>query len=118
MLHHQEEILLELGTTLDQLIQNAELLKPVNLRILDDTEIDYLHKTQESLTAKFFHTKEHLTSKKTKRHKQIEDQFLKLQSLDVHFLEDFSGKLKKNLSIELPKIGRNRRNTKKPRACA
>ncbi len=112
MLHYQEDILLELGTTLDQLIENAGLLKQKNLRVLSDREIDLLHKTQESLVAKFFHTKEHLISKAKERSKNIDEKIKLLQDLNIPLLEGFSEKLRKSPTIGLARIGRNRKRSK------
>jgi hypothetical protein len=44
-----EEVLLEIDSTLDQLIRNAEVIHDVDLKSLSETEIDAFQKTQESL---------------------------------------------------------------------
>ena len=113
MLDCQEDILSELGTTLDLLVQNAGLLKQKNLCILSDREIDLLHKTQESLVAKFFHTKEHLISKAKERRKDLEEKIQKLQDLNLSLLEGFPEKLRKSPTIGLARIGRNRKRSKR-----
>ena len=112
MLYYQEDILFQLGTTLDQLIQNANLLKQKNLQTLSDREIDLLHKTQESLVAKFFHTKEHLIGKAQIRSKQLERKIQQLQDLNISLSEGFSEKLRKSPTIGLARIGRNRKRSK------
>ncbi|HLB52228.1 MAG TPA: hypothetical protein VJK48_00775 [Chlamydiales bacterium] len=59
-----EEILLEIDTTLDQLIQNAEALQKANIQELSETEIEAFQKTQESLIHHFLYMDGCWTEKK------------------------------------------------------
>lgn len=59
-----EEILLEIDTTLDQLIKNAETMQKVELKELSETEIDAFQKTQESLLQHLLHMDQFLETKR------------------------------------------------------
>ena len=50
-----EEILMEIGTTLDQLIRNAEVIQNVELKDLSENELEAFQKTQESLLQHLMH---------------------------------------------------------------
>ena len=55
-----EEILTEIDTTLDQLIQNAEIIQDTNLEELSEIEIEGFQKMQESLIQHLIHMDQHL----------------------------------------------------------
>jgi|SRR5579872_4840319 len=59
-----EEILLEIDTTLDQLIQNAEAVQDVELADLSETEVEAFQKTQESLLQHLLNMDQFLDSKR------------------------------------------------------
>lgn len=50
-----EEVLIEIDTTLDQLIRNAEMIQNVELQELSETEVEAFQKTQESLLQHLLH---------------------------------------------------------------
>jgi len=103
----QEEILAELDSTLDQLMQNASIVCEKELHVLDAIEISSLHKTQESLLARFSHTQEELpetTSKK--KYENLHNKVRKMNELNSSFMVALEKQL-------LPRIGRNRRRSKK-----
>ena len=52
MTKKQEEILADIDATLDQLIRNASAVDQIKIGLLDQTELEALHKTQESLLAR------------------------------------------------------------------
>lgn len=52
MVKSEEEILADIDTTLDQLIQNADAVQQISHRSLFTNEIELLQKTQESLLAR------------------------------------------------------------------
>jgi hypothetical protein len=58
-----EEILLEIDSTLDQLICNAEAVQTISFNELSETEIDAFQKTQESLIQHLLYMDQCLTSK-------------------------------------------------------
>lgn len=59
-----EEILMEIDSTLDRLIRNAETLSNVNIQELSETEIEAFQKTQESLLHHLMHMDQVLEAKK------------------------------------------------------
>ncbi len=59
-----EDILLEMDKTLDQLIRNAEAIQKVDLKDLNETEIDAFQKTQESLLQHLLHMDQYLVAKR------------------------------------------------------
>lgn len=58
-----EEILMEIDSTLDQLICNAEAIQTVSLSELSETEIEAFQKTQESLLQHLIHMDQFLETK-------------------------------------------------------
>lgn len=106
MLRNQEEILAELDSTLDQLIQNASVVCESDLCVLDSIEISSMQKTQESLMARFAHTQEKLSgSTSQRRYEELHSKLRRLNELNSSFMQS----LEKNLK---PRIGRNRRKSK------
>ncbi len=106
MLRTPENILAELDSTLDQLMQNASVVCKEDLHILDSLELNSLHKTQESLLAKFAHTQEELTMKPSqKKYEDLHKKINKMNEINSSFMQA----IEKNL---LPRIGRNRRKSK------
>lgn len=59
-----EDVLLDIDTTLDQLIENAQMLQNVSLETLSEEEMDAFQKTQESLVQHLVHLDEHLENKR------------------------------------------------------
>jgi len=55
MLESGEEILADINTTLDQLVQNAQALKTASMSNYFTHEVEALQKTQESLLARLMH---------------------------------------------------------------
>lgn len=58
-----EEILLEIDSTLDQLICNAEAVQKISFTELSETEVDAFQKTQESLIQHLLYMDQCLNSK-------------------------------------------------------
>ncbi len=109
MLYSEEEILRELGITLDQLLKNASILKEKDTLLLTENESRLLYKTQESLSEKFIHTKELLKSKHKAREsgwgKKIAELIAIDPSLSLHLINP-------SLANTKPRIGRNRKKSK------
>jgi len=88
-----EEILTEIDSTLDQLIQNAELIQNTNLDELSETEIEGFQKMQESLIQHLIHMDQHLEAKRknlkvlNKRSSsyQIQEKFVKFEKLKSEY---------------------------------
>ncbi len=57
-----EEILADISSTLDQLIQNAEAIDQISLHSLKRCEVEALQKTQASLIARILHMENSLDS--------------------------------------------------------
>ena len=59
-----EDILIEIDSTLDQLIRNAEMIQNVDLKTLSETEVEAFQKTQESLVHHLIHMDQFLEAKR------------------------------------------------------
>ena len=59
-----QDILLEIDSTLDQLILNAETIQGVDVNELNETEVDAFQKTQESLLQHLMHMDQRLVQKR------------------------------------------------------
>lgn len=59
-----EDILLEIDSTLDQLIKNSEIFQNSNVSELSETEINAFQKTQESLLHRFLFMDKALETKR------------------------------------------------------
>ena len=59
-----EDILIEIDTTLDRLIRNAEAIQNVSIKELSETELDGFQKTQESLLQHLIHMDQFLETKR------------------------------------------------------
>jgi len=106
MLRNQEEILAELDSTLDQLIQNASVVCESDFCVLDSIELNSMQKTQESLLARFAHTQENLASNTSqKRYAELHSKLKRLNELNASFMQSLEKQLK-------PRIGRNRKKSK------
>jgi hypothetical protein len=62
-----EEILLNIDSTLELLIKNAETLREANVEELTESEINAFQKTQESLLRKFLFMDQMLETKRKKQ---------------------------------------------------
>lgn len=116
MFYSKEELLIEIGNTLDQLIQNAKAVQICD-KATCKTELSLLQRAQESLLAKFMHTQDYLIDSYEEVHCSITllEKIQKLHELSPSLVKDFSKQLSKTPSVGLrPRIGRNR---KKLKAC-
>ncbi|MFA6119380.1 MAG: hypothetical protein WCT85_02165 [Parachlamydiales bacterium] len=92
-----EEIVYEIDSTLDKLIENAEAMKSVPLI---KEELDAFQKTQESLLAHLISMDELLKSKKEElktpivAQNTITEKLSKFQKLNANFIKNASQKLK------------------------
>lgn len=93
-----EEVLIEIDSTLDQLIRNAEVIQNVDLRELSETEIEAFQKTQESLVQHLLHMDQFLESKrknlrvqdKRSASYQIQEKMVKFETLKSAYHKDLS----------------------------
>lgn len=70
MIHSTEDILAEIDTTIDQLLENAKALKKISSKDSYQEETLALEKTQESLIAHLIHMDEMLKKKDASPSKQ------------------------------------------------
>jgi Zn-dependent oligopeptidase len=110
MFYSEEELLTDIDSTLDQLIQNAKILHTCD-KMLCGRELLLLEKTQDSLIAKFMHTQENIEGIHLEQ--ELLNKIQKLHQLAPTLLENFTKELTKNHSVGLrPRIGRNRKKSK------
>ena len=82
-----EEILMEIDSTLDRLICNAEAIQTVHLSELSETEIAAFQKTQESLLQHLMHMDQFLETKNLKpqnkksSRQQIQEKLVRFEKL-------------------------------------
>ena len=95
-----DEILHEIDSTLDRLIENAEALNEASLN-MSEMEVDAFQKTQESLLAHLIHMDSMLTIKrkelKTPHPKsatyQIQEKLLRFEKLNANFIDNVQKKV-------------------------
>ena len=93
-----EDILLEIDGTLDQLIRNAEVIQKVDMKDLNETEIDAFQKTQESLLQHLMHMDEFLVAKRNSLKLQdkrsasfkIQEKLLKFEKMKSSYHKNIS----------------------------
>lgn len=86
MLKSGEEILADIDATLDQLIQNAKVIRHTSLQSLCENEIEALQKTQESLLARLIHMDLLLDKEEKRVHlKKQPDAFESIQQKIAHY---------------------------------
>ncbi|MES2198685.1 MAG: hypothetical protein V4489_00755 [Chlamydiota bacterium] len=110
MFYSEEELLTEIDCTLDQLIQNAKILRTCDMMVCQ-AEALLLQKTQDSLIAKFMHTQEYIEIAHLEQ--ELLNKIQKLHQLAPMLLKNFPKELTKTHSVGLrPRIGRNRKKSK------
>jgi hypothetical protein len=93
-----EEILTEIDGTLDRLIRNAEMIQRVDLKDLNETEIDAFQKTQESLLQHLMHMDQFLVAKRNSLKLQdkrsasfkIQEKLLKFEKMKSSYHKNFA----------------------------
>ncbi len=102
----EEEILIEIDSTLDQLLLNAETMKEASICNLKEEEIEGFYKTQESLIEHLLYLDESFSQKhsslkeinKKSANLQLQKKILKLEKIHN---KDFYIKRKSNKTINL-----------------
>jgi hypothetical protein len=97
-----ETLLAEIDATLDQLIQNAEVLSGVRFDVLEHGEIEGLQKTQESLCARLLHRKELLDAKEH-AHDNFEEKVARFTHLHLKFAREVAQQFKPKKPLRLRK---------------
>ena len=77
----RESILFDIDRTIDQLIQNEEVLKKIAGNPIFKSEILALKKTQESLLAHLIHMDHYLQQQQTQESKNIQEKLTRLSEL-------------------------------------
>lgn len=103
-----EDILIEIDTTLDRLIQNAEVIAGVDIQELSLTELEAFQKTQESLIQHLIHVDERYASqRKNGRLDQrsasfkIQEKRAKFEKLKLSYHKTISDTIEEKLPILL-----------------
>ena len=111
MIRSSEEILVDIDTTLDQLICNASAFEQIAAASLYEEEIAALHKTQESLMARLVHMNDLL--KTPIRSKNIEGKIAQFGRLSAQLARQMGKEIRSNR----PTIRKNRKQVRvlKPR---
>ncbi|NNM43030.1 MAG: hypothetical protein HKM07_01640 [Chlamydiae bacterium] len=119
---NSEKIVASIDATLDQLIENAEIVNPKTCHLLLESEIEALQKTQESLLAHILHMENHLElqKKSTVRLLQksgIQKKLAKFGKLSTRLVNSLTTQIQKNVKkSKSPKktaARRTRRSTRK-----
>ncbi|MGL4540547.1 MAG: hypothetical protein ACRCU0_06190 [Candidatus Rhabdochlamydia sp.] len=112
MLSTGEEILADIDQTLDQLIENADIINRISFNALFTSEVQALQKTQESLMARLMHMhellekgqKQQTTTKKINPLNQIEKKLKEFGQLNARLIEYLVQKVKTSQQVKKPQI--------------
>ena len=115
MFKSNDEILAELHETINQLLLNVQTAKEVSVTDLSETEIEALHKTQESLLARFSHMNELIKESDRKKWEdknryevdQLDEKCKKFSLLNKTFIESIC--CSQAVRRKKPRIGKNRK---------
>ena len=107
-----DEILADIDTTLDQLIQNAGVIDRVSVESLCENEIEALQKTQESLLARLMHIEgDQKFQIKKKMNPGIQQKIAEFGRLNARLIHDVATKFG-SAKEKKPRIARNRKKAK------
>lgn len=106
----KEELLKDIDTTLDQLIQNAETIQAISTDSLFEEEICALQKTQQSLLAHLVHVDKHISRSAVSTAGRLEKKMHLYQELAQKLPRAQSEEDKKKRLVQKPRIGRNRKS--------
>lgn len=120
MIRSGEEILSDIDATLEQLIQNARVLKSIHTETLFAEEVTALQKTQESLLARLVHMQDLLATPTPKKQKEscegIEHKIARFGRLNMELVRGMEKNLKalRKASSSFPVIRKNRKKSPQP----
>jgi hypothetical protein len=116
MIRSGEEILADIDSTLDRLIENADVIKHISLNTLYKSEVDALQKTQESLLARLVHMNDLLKgqkkndeSKKKESFGSVEQKIIRFGKLNAKIISHVSGQIKRTKKARQLRVRSNRR---------
>ncbi len=122
MIRSGEEILVDMDTTLDQLIQNAATINRISFDTLFSNEMEALQKTQESLLARLIHMNDLLDQdekriyfrKKPVVYSSIENKITQFGRLNSELMDQVKQDISaaKEPNKKRPKIRKNRKRIK------
>lgn len=109
MIKSGKEILADIDATLDQLIQNAEAVRKVSLKMLSEQEVSSLQKTQESLLARLMDMNKLLDTETRKpvQSGNLEKKIAAANALNAQIVKRFKGKEKEIKRLRLPRSKRS-----------
>jgi hypothetical protein len=117
MLSTGEEILADIDQTLDQLIENADIINRISFNALFTSEVQALQKTQESLMARLMHMhellekdkKQQFSTKKNQSVNQIKEKLKEFGQLNAQLIEYLTQKVRTPEQVKKPRIRSYRR---------
>lgn len=119
MIRSGEEILADIDATLDQLIENANAVKPISTSALFTSEVEALQKTQESLLARLVHMNDLLKGQKKKEDSEkkesfssIEQKILRFGQLNAQIIHHVSKRIRRTKKRDQPRVRLHRRKEK------
>lgn len=119
MIRSDEEILADIDATLDQLIENADVIKRFSMKTLFVSEVAGLQKTQESLLARLVHMNDLLKEQQKKRASEpleslgsIEEKILRYGKLNAQIMSHVSGRIQRMKKSRKPEIRPHRKKVR------
>ena len=116
MIKSGEEILADIDATLDQLIENADVINKISFATLFVSEVEALQKTQESLLARLVHMNDLLKGQKKEPEEQtaspfdgIEQKILRFGKLNAQMINHVAGRIRRAKKNRTPKVRPHRR---------
>ena len=116
MIRSGEEILSDIDATLDQLIENASVIKHISVSTLFTSEVEALQKTQESLLARLVHMNDLLKGQKKsdegekeESFSSIEQKILRFGKLNAQMINHVSDRIKRAKRSRQPRVRPHRR---------
>lgn len=117
MIRSGEEILADIDGTLDQLIENADVLKRISLTTLYTSEVEALQKTQESLLARLVHMNDLLKGRKKPEEGQeplesIEKKILRFGKLNAQIINHAAARIRRTKKSRQLRVRPHRRKVR------
>jgi hypothetical protein len=117
MIRSGEEILSDIDATLDQLIENAQVIKHISVSTLYTSEVEAMQKTQESLLARLVHMNDLLKGQKKSDEKEesfdsVEQKILRFGKLNAQMINHVSDRIKRAKRSRQPRVRPHRRKLK------
>jgi|ERR1700722_3384890 len=116
MIRSGEEILADIDSTLDRLIENGEVIKKISFHTLYTSEVEALQRTQESLLARLVHMNELLKQHKKKDDAEepfgnIEQKILHISKLNAKLINQAASRIRRAKKSRQPRIRPHRKKS-------